>query len=204
MPVAVDIEERQGAIADATLRVAERAGIRGVTIRAVAEELGASTSVVTHYVPSRAQLLANAIARFSTARKLMIEAAVRGLIGPERVRTICGLMVRGSERERLYDALWIELLAQPEREPEVFESLRRHADWVHEILEHALEPCGIEDPSLAADRILLFLRGTAVSGVQDPETWGQKRTRAALDSFLEALLAPRASIDHEIGNTTWE
>jgi len=188
MPVVVDIEERQIAIAEATLRVAARAGIRGVTIRAVAEELGASTSVVTHYVPTRAQLLANAIERFSAWRKKELEASTRDVEGWKLVRVICRSVLATSEAEQVYDALWIELLAQPERQPEVEESLRRHGEWFRGVLRDAIASCGHPDPSQATDQIYLLLGGAAACGVADRETWNQERIDTTLDALLETEL----------------
>ena len=49
MPRQVDGESRDRDIRDATLRVIASHGVSGVTIRRVASELGASTSVVTHF-----------------------------------------------------------------------------------------------------------------------------------------------------------
>ena len=48
MPKIVDHDARRAAIAEALWRVAERDGVEGVTMRAVAREAGWSTGVVTH------------------------------------------------------------------------------------------------------------------------------------------------------------
>ena len=56
MPMDVNADERIRAIALATLDVASERGSAGVTLRAVAERLGGSTTLVTNYLKSRAEL----------------------------------------------------------------------------------------------------------------------------------------------------
>ena len=44
-------------VIEATLKVIEVGGVKEVTVRRVAEELGRSTTVITHYFPTREDLL---------------------------------------------------------------------------------------------------------------------------------------------------
>ncbi|MGE0028206.1 MAG: TetR/AcrR family transcriptional regulator [Thermoleophilia bacterium] len=63
MPKVVDHAARREEIVDALLRVAERDGLDGVSLRAVAREGGWSTGVLAHYFPAKDDLLAFALAR---------------------------------------------------------------------------------------------------------------------------------------------
>ncbi len=62
MPRHVDMGSREREIQAATLRIIARSGVNGVTIRRVAGELGASTSVITHFTRDKDELLARAVA----------------------------------------------------------------------------------------------------------------------------------------------
>jgi AcrR family transcriptional regulator len=182
MPIYVDIDERRAAISEATHRVARRAGIRGVTIRAVAEELGASTSVVTNYLPSRAALLANAIDAFTAGQEQELEKRLRGKSGRDILRALFGFIADNKDPVR--DALWIELLALPEREREVEESLRRHAEWFRSALRDGLLAAAHPDPEAGADMIQLFLYGVAASSVEDRTLRNEERLTAVTELFL--------------------
>ncbi|HET9973235.1 MAG TPA: hypothetical protein VFQ68_33730, partial [Streptosporangiaceae bacterium] len=57
MPRSIDHEERRRDIARAAIRLISRAGPRGLTLRALAEELGGSITLVTHFLPDRRALL---------------------------------------------------------------------------------------------------------------------------------------------------
>jgi AcrR family transcriptional regulator len=50
-------------VIEATLKVIELGGVKEVTVRRVAEELGRSTTVITHYFPTREDLLDAALTR---------------------------------------------------------------------------------------------------------------------------------------------
>lgn len=54
--------ESQDRVIAATRAVMERGGIKDVTIRRVAQELGKSTTVITHYFPSRQALVRETLA----------------------------------------------------------------------------------------------------------------------------------------------
>ena len=55
-----DHNERREAFAAATLRVIMRAGVGGLTVRAVAKEAGFTTGALTHYFRSKDQVLIEA------------------------------------------------------------------------------------------------------------------------------------------------
>lgn len=57
MPRSVDHDERRREIARAGLRLLAKSGPRGLTLRALAEELGGSITMVTHFFPNRRVLL---------------------------------------------------------------------------------------------------------------------------------------------------
>jgi len=48
-------------VIEVTLRIIETGGIKDVTVRRVAEEIGRSTTVITHYFPTREHLLEAAL-----------------------------------------------------------------------------------------------------------------------------------------------
>src|SRR5262252_1179297 len=62
MPRVVDAEVRRSEIAAAVLQVLARDGVEAVTMRGVANELGCTTGLLTHWVDSRAALIRLALA----------------------------------------------------------------------------------------------------------------------------------------------
>jgi len=61
MPAPTDHEARRRDVSEAVWRVLARHGFDGLTLRAVAAEMGASTGLLTHYFPSKQALIRHAL-----------------------------------------------------------------------------------------------------------------------------------------------
>jgi len=70
------------AVKDATLRVIATGGVRAVTIRRVAAELGRSTTVVTHYFNDRNELLRESVGEALAERRAQIESRLESAEDP--------------------------------------------------------------------------------------------------------------------------
>ena len=79
----------RGVVVDAAVRVAERSGVRGVTVRTLAAELGLSTTAMYRYVDGKAELL-----------NLIAEATLASVELPESVRGSSGSGCSPTGRER--------------------------------------------------------------------------------------------------------
>jgi AcrR family transcriptional regulator len=94
MPMRVDHNARRRDIADATLRVAARAGLEGVSIRTVAAEAGWSTRPVQYYFADKAALLAAAHARVTERLTDRITEAVLRLGATPEPRAVVTAIVK--------------------------------------------------------------------------------------------------------------
>lgn len=74
--------ESQDRVIEATLRVIKSEGLKGVTVRRVAQELGKSTTVITHYFANRQVLLETTLARALGESRASAEAAIRDASDP--------------------------------------------------------------------------------------------------------------------------
>ncbi|MBK0420130.1 hypothetical protein JD276_13920 [Leucobacter sp. CSA1] len=185
MPRPVDETGRRREIAKATLRIAERCGANAVTIRAVAEELGRSTAFVTNYVPSRAQLMFNAL---DHARHLWVEArsqAIEGRAGRTRLVELARWMCTTDEHDTALRGLWIEVLAGSGPETAVIADI---TDRTFTEFERAAREADLEHAAEIADILYLYARGFHVKNVEDPVVWSDDRVNRALAVLLERLL----------------
>ncbi len=185
MPHAVDEEERRREIAEVTLRITELRGANAVTIRAVAEELGRSTAFVTNYVPSRAQLMFNAL---DHARELWIKErseATSGSSGVARLVQLARWMCQSNDHDTALRSLWIEVLAGSGAEIKVVTDITDRT--LTEFQQGATE-ARLERAEEVADILYLYARGFHVKNVEDPLNWNDARVNRALTVLLESLL----------------
>lgn len=128
MPRSVDPDQRREEVAEAVVALACERGFAAVTIRSVAARMGASTTVVTHYVGSRSELIEAAVGaeldRFRSALEVATagsdsETALRAFVlhavhdAPDRTRRLWQATVREAQYDpvlraqlRGFNAFW--------------------------------------------------------------------------------------------------
>lgn len=188
MPIQVDVGRRLQDIAEATFQVAADQGLRAVTIRSVASRLGASTTVITNYLPTRADLLANALDLVNDEWMAELERFSQVESAPEALRAVMRAAVSVDDAEFLRCQFWVALLAEPHRPADVSARLAKAADSIRQKLADLVTAAGHPAPEDAADTLFLFAQGVFVSVVETPEVWTAVRLRSAADAAVDATL----------------
>ncbi len=186
MPIQVDVEQRLGDIARATLEVASELGLGGVTIRSVAARLDSSTTVITNYLPTRTDLLANALDLVNDEWIAELDAAASATDPAEALREVMRVAVSMDEADLLRSQFWVAVLSEPHRPESVVEKLRSAATAVRETLADLAAECGLADS--AVDPLFLLTQGAFITAVETPGMWGTERLVEAADAFVDALM----------------
>ena len=188
MPIQVDIEQRRRAIAEATFAVAAREGIQAVTLRSVAAEMGASTTAITNYLPTRADLLVNAVDEMGREWLEELEGIRTETHGPDALRRLMRAAVAWDAGEYLRCAFWVTLLAEKGRDERIDAHLAETSTQVRSAIEEVVAECGHPRPGDAADMLFLVAQGVFVSIVESPTAWPPERVVAAADLAVNAVL----------------
>ncbi|XVV07213.1 TetR/AcrR family transcriptional regulator [Actinosynnema sp. CA-248983] len=165
MPRQVDHAARLAAIADAVVTIAAERGFAAVTIRAVADHLKASTSVVTHYVPNRDDLLRLAVRRELAFRRAQAERAMAD--GPDALRALVRWAVADTG-DRVH-RFWLSLLIAAPTEPVLRAELDEFNAWWDEHLRGLVQRSGVPDPEVVADTLDVLVDGLVTAGFDDLE-----------------------------------
>ncbi|GAA2036069.1 hypothetical protein GCM10009819_20770 [Agromyces tropicus] len=192
MPAEVDAAERLDDIARATVEVAQERGTHAVTLRAVAERLGRSTAFITYFVPSRAELMANALeharARWDDER----HDALGDLLGVERLAAQARWMCTTSPEETVFRSLWIEVIADVRAgHDRAYQLLRSVTDATYASFLDGARAADRDEAARIADILYLYCRGYEVKSVEDPEGWPDARVQRSLELLLETLVFGR-------------
>jgi AcrR family transcriptional regulator len=189
MPIEVDEARRLDEIVEAAMNVAREQGAGAVTVRAVAKQLGRSTSVVTNYVPNRSALLLAIIRRAQQVWTVEADQVVEGLTGLERLRAYCAWMTTTSADDTVIRKLLMEVLSDAgDTPPDVEREIHLMAAEQRRELADLAAEAGLPSPALAADTLHLLLRGFWLASLEEPAVWsaavGARLTRAAIDSLM--------------------
>jgi AcrR family transcriptional regulator len=195
MPARVDHEARRRAVATAVWAVLARDGFAGLTLRAVAAELGATTGLVTHYFPGRDALVRHALDLLHERTDAALARLGEGEVGLAALRTrLLGVLPRTADDEelsRIWVSFWGPALADPElREREA----ARYDRWratLRPLVQDAIDRGELapKDVTAVVDVLTSGTHGLVVQVLVDPDAFPRARRETALDLVL-ASLAP--------------
>ncbi|MEV6104382.1 TetR/AcrR family transcriptional regulator [Streptomyces sp. NPDC051940] len=188
-----DHEARRRDVSEAVWRVLAERGFGGLTMRAVAAELGATTGLLTHYFPAKRDLVAYALDLLAErTRARPRRTAAPGLAALRAsLLDVLPLTEEATASNRIWVSSWDTALADPELSRG---HARRYADGrdrLREAVAAAQElgelPAG--DPDEVAAGAQSFALGVVVQALLDPGAFPPERQTRLLDDYLAALAA---------------
>jgi AcrR family transcriptional regulator len=174
VPKIVDHDERRTDLARAAVKVIDREGIEGATLRDIAKEAGYSTGIIGHYFGTRSDVLVAALGYCmtnATGRMAALGADHRGLKAAHEMASELLPLDKTRSRE---NRIWLLYLR----------ALLRGA------LEQAIADGELDasvDAELEANRLLALNDGISLQAMFDREYWTDERQVDAMDVHLDDL-----------------
>lgn len=195
MPKIVDHSARKLEIAEATWRVVKQKGIKGVSVRNIAQESGLSPGALRHYFPEQNNLLVfvmQVVKDRVTARVRQVQQM--NLPPVQKVLGILLEMVPTDEERRAEMEVWLEFTIQMKKEkPSAFDSKQ---DGIYEGVAGLLLYLEREgalreglDRELEAERLYAVLDGLALHMLLDEARLDSARARQVLELHLASIAA---------------
>lgn len=195
MPARTDHDARRRDVSAAVWRVLARDGFGGLTLRAVAAEMGASTGLLTHYFPSKQALVRHAL-EIAGERTAELTGYGEQEPGLPALRAAIGLVLpltaESAEMNRVWVSSWAGALGDDELSAAERARYKRWRAKLRPLVVAAQElgqlPAGADPDDLVAT-VAAFTHGLVVQALFDPRAFGRKRLLALADDFLAALAA---------------
>ena len=155
MPKIVDHDSRRQAYVDAMWRVVSREGAGGISVRSVAAEAGVSPSNIVHYLPSRGEMLGEAVSRLvadASARAAELEDADLDL---DSATDLVMVAIPHTRTRRRQSEVWLLLLAEQETNPDTRRILSGLQGRVAEAVRRSMDrfaAAGLMAPTRDRDR----------------------------------------------------
>lgn len=178
---------RRDEIADAAITTAARAGMRGLTHRAVDRAAGLPEGSTSYYFRTRDALLKGMLERLVELDAAELPPANRDLDG--FADHVAGVLVRRLTVQREREIARYELTLEATRHPELREVLRDTGARVRGMIAAQLGASGIAEPERRAGEFIAFVDGLlfdqiARAGTEELST---ARLRRLIRSLLSAL-----------------
>ncbi|WP_243711502.1 TetR/AcrR family transcriptional regulator [Actinomadura sp. KC216] len=195
MPARGDHDARRRDVSEAVWRVLANRGFGGLTLRAVAAEMGASTGLLTHYFPNKKALVTYAldVADERTANRRVSEAKAEGLAAlRSALLAVLPLTADSADMNRIWVSSWDGALADPEL---TVREKNRYHQWRERLRPHVVaavergelplpEPSDVDG---VVATVAAFTHGLVVQALFDPERFPPVRQTEILDAFLASL-----------------
>ncbi|MFF7381614.1 TetR family transcriptional regulator C-terminal domain-containing protein [Streptomyces griseoluteus] len=190
-----DHEARRRDVSEAVWRVMATRGFAGLTLRAVATELGATTGLLTHYFPTKRALVEYALDLLE--QRTLARPRRSGGPGLAALRDalldILPLTPEAADSNRVWVSSWDTALSDPALSAG---HARRYAEGRARLTERvaaaqALGEVAPGDPAGVARGAQSFALGLVVQALLAPAEFPPERQVELLDEYL-AGLAPRA------------
>jgi AcrR family transcriptional regulator len=194
VPKIVDHDERRSDLARAAVKVIDRDGIEGATLREIAKEAGYSTGIIGHYFGTRADVLVAALGwcmTNATGRMAALSETNRGLKAAHVMASELLPMDKTRSRE---NRIWLLYGAEALIARRLRKEYQLHDGRLRALLRGALEQAiedGELDPSvdaeLEANRLLALNDGISLQALFDRDYWTDERQLEAMDVHLDDL-----------------
>jgi AcrR family transcriptional regulator len=189
VPAKGDHDARREDVSAAVWAVLAAKGFGGLTLRAVAAQMGASTGLLTHYFATKRDLVhyALGVADERTAARALADPEVPGLAG---LRAALLHVLTANQMNRVWVSSWDAALGDPEL---ANREAARYARWRRRLREHvrAAQENGDIAATENADDIVAtaasFTHGLVVQALFDQRNFPLKRRIRLLDQFLAAI-----------------
>jgi len=187
MPAPTDHEARRRDVSEAVWRVLARGGFGGLTLRAVAAEMGASTGLLTHYFPSKDALVRHAleVAEERTAIRARRDGGLR-----DALLDVLPLDAASTTMNRVWVSSWDAALGDAElgaAERARYKRWRARLRPRVEAAQRSGELPAAGDPEDLVATVAAFTHGLVVQALFDPRAFPRRRQVALLDAFLRSL-----------------
>jgi AcrR family transcriptional regulator len=187
MPRLVDAQLRRSEIAEATLQVLAREGVEALTMRGVADQLGCTTGLLTHWVDGRSALIRLALATIvqrQTDRAIpLLGGGADSVLGA--LEQFLPLDDERRDEARIWLGFWALAVHDPELRAEHRARYRQFRTTCTRFLRDNGAPA--RAAPTAVDHVMTAVDGIAVAAVLEPEYWTVARQRRTLRDVVESV-----------------
>ena len=193
MPKIVDHDERRREIAQAVLRLVAREGVRGASLRSVADEAGCSTGTINHYCGDKQALLLVALREATRVVAERMASIQRLKSGDDRIQALLEAGMPLDDERAATCRIFYHLSAEGITDAELRAELAGYyAEW-RRAVRTAVEDVQRNgrftsfDAVTLADSLVGLAEGLGIQGIFDWGTMHPKRLRRDLADMVRAL-----------------
>ncbi len=182
-------DERAKAILDAANSLLESGGYSAITVRSIADVLGGSPTLVTHYYATQSDLMRDLLEYQLEQFDEELSQLEKGSNDRERLSILIDWFLPNDHTSWIQERSRVQLVSEL---GSYSEWIRAHLDRVEERmtqllrehLEPLLDPHDVED---STDALRMAINGIVLAAVEHPADWPAERQRKIAETALHSL-----------------
>jgi AcrR family transcriptional regulator len=189
-------DNRRIEVAEAAWRVIVREGLDRTSMRAIAQELGSSTGVVTHYFRDKEELTLFALERVFEHVAAEMQACVERWVGIERLEQMIFVALPLENVDRDDWKVWVAFLGYSIGREHLVQEHRKRYDFLRRIIAQELVELqadqlirGDLDVTLEANALISLVDGIGTGVVICPEQFSAAQQHFLVRRHISALRA---------------
>jgi AcrR family transcriptional regulator len=185
----IDRDDRARAVYDAAIALLARGGYSAITLRELADALGGSMTLVTHYFPTQADLMRGVLDYQLTLFEEELATVATSSDPAEQLREVIEWFLPISDETWNQERARVLLALQGNTEGGwMREYLNRVERQMRGVLRTHLGPLvAPEHLPLATDAVRMVISGIVLSAVEHRSYWTPERQRAVVDALWTTL-----------------
>lgn len=193
MPRHVDPAQRRREITAAAVRILARGGPRSLTLKSLAEELGGSITLVTHFFSNREDLFSAVVQELTEGYDHELAEMEAGASPVERLRILLQWMVPTDAEGIEAEAGRVALIPHRGDHESIENFFRVMEARMRSLIRGHLADIGIgTNLDFATSFLRATTNGVTLSAIEHPDLWPNELQKRVLDTALSAL-----GIDHD-------
>jgi TetR/AcrR family transcriptional repressor of bet genes len=186
VPIAID---RRAELAQAAYELIAERGLSGLSLRALARRVGATTGLVSHHFLDRAELVAAAL---DHARLAMFNRIVGLHPGSDPIDAVASILPIDDDVATSW-RVWLSVRAAALSDRELHDFHHQMYAEYEEFLRRRLGPFlegGPHDPTWCLDHLMAVIDGVALRATLERAAWPAERQRAHLVAAIATVSTP--------------
>ncbi|MCP6757428.1 MAG: TetR family transcriptional regulator [Fischerella sp. CENA71] len=190
-------DDRRIKVAQAAWRVIVREGLDRTSMRAIAQELGSSTGVVTHYFRDKEELILFALKQVFENTLVNMKTCAEGRQGIDRLTQMIFVALPLEDIDRADWKVWVAFLGYSIGREHLVQEHRKRYDFLRQMICQELADLQTAklirsdlDVILEANALIALVDGIGTGVVICPEEFSAEQQRYLVQRHINALLAP--------------
>ncbi|AFY57605.1 transcriptional regulator [Rivularia sp. PCC 7116] len=188
-------EKRRLEVSQAAWQVIVREGLDRTSMRAIAQEMGCTTGVVTHYFRNKQELILFALNQVTEKLKTFMAEAIDSVSGIERLVTMLSAFLPLDRERQDILRVWVAFLGYAVGRENLMSEHQQSAAQLREMLVEELEGLQAANllrqdikPGIEANALLALVNGVSLDWLIQANRLTSEEQRLVIERYVKEML----------------